>query len=442
MLSRFTFTEAGYQLTRNRGRSLIMVCVSLLLCGCIAFYLGNVASSQQALGNINESTPAVVNICNAFGDSMENLSISPVYTDLLLMSWDMKDVQFTSQAAGALSEEMKGRDPRFFSGGDTEILAINCLEAAGLSDESHITFLEGYDSTFLAGNEPLCILGSEYAKNNGIEMGDEISPQIYARKYNSNGAPVYFALFDGDTWGGDDYETPPEWTLRVVGIFDHKLAPKRPADMYLPVQWMRETMDEQDLPFDDYTHRLVPFSYTTFRCSLVDSMRLNEFKLKLMELGFGIPYYKLASGQSDATSRTAGTAIWMEDEDFIKTAEKLAENIRLYKAFMIPFFLVVVLLVTMAVLLVLRGAQRDMAVALSLGRPRRTITAVHLMASMGAQGLGCLLALPVIVLAAGLSAPMGLGVCGAFMLCAVMGDLIGLWRLLRFDPMDLLTRVD
>lgn len=442
MLSRFTFTEAGYQLTRNRGRSLIMVCVSLLLCGCIAFYLGNVSSSQQALDNINESTPAVVNICNAFGDSMEDLSISPVYTDLLLMSWEMKDVQFTSQAAGALSEEMKGRDPRFFSGGDTEILAINCLEAAGLADESHMTFLEGYDSGFLAGNEPLCIVGSEYAKNNGIELGDEIGLQIYARKYNSSNAPVYFALFDGDTWGGDDYETPPEWKLRVVGIFDHKLAPKRPADMYLPVQWMRETMDEQELPFDDFTHRLVPFSYTTFRCSLVDSMRLNEFKLKLAELGFGIPYYKLASGQSDATSRTAGTAIWMEDEDFIKTAEKLAENIRLYKAFMIPFFLVVVLLVTMAVLLVLRGAQRDMAVALSLGRPRRTITAVHMMASLGAQGLGCLLALPVIVLATGLSAPMGLGVCGAFMLCAVMGDLLGLWRLLRFDPMDLLTRVD
>lgn len=439
----FTFTETGYQLFRNRGRSAIMACVSLLLCGCVAFYLGNIASSERALESISESTPAIVNICDPYGDTKENLSIDPVYTDLLLSNWDMKDVQFTSQACGSISEEQKQRSPRFFSGGDTEMLGINCLEAAGLPDDSHITFLEGYDSGFFAGNEPLCIVGGEYAKNNGITLGDEISMQIYARKYDSYGAPTYFAMYDSDTWGGDDYETPPEWTLRVVGTYDTKLNPARKADLYLPVQWLRETIDGQDLPYNDYRHRLVKFSYTTFRCALVDSMRLNEFKLKLLELNFGMPFYvPNAPPASDFTSHTVGRSIWMEDEDFIKTAEKLAGTVRMYRAFMIPFFAVVVLLVTLAVILVLRGAQRDMAVALSLGRPKRTIACVHLMAALGAQLLGCLIALPVTAAMPGLGIGAGAAVCGAFMLCALIGDLLGLWGLLRFDPLELLTRTD
>lgn len=439
----FIFTETGYQLFRNRGRSILMACVSLLLCGCVAFYLGNITSSEEALASISENTPAIVNICNAYGDAKENLSIDPVYTDLLLMSWDVKDIQCTSQACGALSEEQKRSSPRFFSGGDTEMLGINCLEAAGLPDEGHITFLEGYDSGFFAGNEPLCIVGEEYAKRNGITLGDEISMQIFARKYDSYGAPRYFALYDGDTWGGDDFEAPPEWTLRVVGTYDTKLNPTREADLYLPVQWLRETMDGQDLPYNDYNHRFVKFSYNSFRCALADSMRLNEFKQKLMELNFGMPFYvPLGSGASDATSRTAGTSVWMEDEDFIKTAEKLAGTVRMYRAFMVPFFAVVVMLVTLAVILVLRGAQRDMAVALSLGRPKRTIAAVHLMAALGAQLLGCVIALPVMAAMPGLGIGAGAAVCGAFILCALIGDLLGIWGLLRFDPLELLTRTD
>lgn len=436
----FTFTEAGYQLFRNRGRSLLMLCVSLLLCGCIAFYLGNISSSERALDSISENTPAVVNICNPFGDTMEDLSIDTVRTDLLLMSWDMKDVQLTSQAAGAYSQEQKHCDPKYFSGGDTEMLGINCLEAAGAQDESRVSFMEGYDRSLFEGNEPLCIVSENYAEKFGLKAGDELSLQIYSRKYSSQKLPTYFALYDGDTWGGDDFETPPEWTLRIVGTFDHKLNARRQADLYLPVQWLRETMDEQDLPFTDFQHRFVKFTYNTFRCSLVDSMRLNEFKLKLMELGFGIPFYLPPSNQSDATSRTAGTSIWMEDEDFIKTAEKLAGTLRMYKAFMAPFFLVVILLVTLSVILVLRGAQRDMAVALSLGRPKKAIAAVHLMAALAAQLLGCLLALPVMGLTSGLGLGTGLMVCGAFALCALLGDLLGLWGLLRFDPLELLTK--
>ena len=114
----------------------------------------------------------------------------------------------------------------------------------------------------------------------------------------------------------------------------------------------------------------------------------------------------------------------------------------MYRTFMAPFFIVVVLMVTMAVVLVLRGARYDMAIALSLGRERRKIALVHMLASLAAQGLGCIIALPVIALPAGLGLGVGLLVCGSFLACALLGDMAGLFGLLRFDPMDLLIKTD
>ncbi len=440
---KFTVTEAGYQLTRNRGRSIIMLCVSLLLCGCIAFYLGSITTSERALRNINESNPAVVNICNPTGDSMENLVINTIHTDLLQAGWEMKDVRLTSQAAGAFSKEAREQDPKGFSGGDTKILGINCVEAMGTPDQRYITYMDGYDGSCFSGSEPLCIISEDYAGENNISPGDELSMPMYLCKYRSDRRPVYYPIFDSDTWGGDEFETPPDWTLKVVGTFSHKLGAYHQADVYLPVQWLRDTMDSQDLPFNDFRYsRLGKFSYNTFQCSPVDSMKLNEMKLKFLDMGFGIPFYMPISGQSDFVDFSAGRSIWMDDEDFIKTAEKLAGTVRMYKAFMAPFFLVVVLLVTLAVLLVLRGARRDMALALSIGREKRDIAFVHLLSSLSAQGLGCLIALPGVLLLARVDILTALIICGAFLLCAVIGDIMGLWGLLRFDALELLTKTD
>lgn len=428
---KFTVTEARYQLTRNRGRSVIMLCVSLLLCGCIAFYLGSITTSERALRNINESNPAVVNICNPTGDSMEDLVINTVHTDLLQAGWEMKDVRLTSQAAGAYSKEAREQDPKEFSGGDTKMLGINCVEAMGTPDLRYITYMDGYDGSCFSGSEPLCIISEDYARENDISPGDELSMPIYLCKYRSDRRPAYYPIFGSGTLGGDEFKTPPDWTLKVVGTFSHKLGAYHQADVYLPAQWLRDTMDS-----------IGDFSYSTFQCSPVDSMKLNEMKLKFLEMGFGMPFYMPVSGQSDFVDFSAGRSIWMDDEDFIKTAEKLAGTVRIYKAFMAPFFLVVVLLVTLAVLLVLRGARRDMALALSIGREKRDIAFVHLLSSLSAQGLGCLIALPGVLLLAGVDILTALIICGAFLLCAAAGDIIGLWGLLRFDAMELLTKTD
>ena len=51
---KFIFTESGYQLFRYRGRSVLLCCVSLLLCGCIAFYIGSLSSNQIGRASCRE----------------------------------------------------------------------------------------------------------------------------------------------------------------------------------------------------------------------------------------------------------------------------------------------------------------------------------------------------------------------------------------------------
>ncbi len=169
-------------------------------------------------------------------------------------------------------------------------------------------------------------------------------------------------------------------------------------------------------------------------------MNLNDFKASLDELGFTQPFKIQKFGEwGDNYDRSEGAAIMMDDEDFIKTAEKLGETIQQFQIFLFPFFGVVVGLVTLSIFLVLRGARRDMAISCSLGRPKGLIGAANLLAALGAELIGSLLVLPVMILLLGIPSGTALVVCLAFLACALVGDLAALCLLLRFDALSMLT---
>ena len=134
--------------------------------------------------------------------------------------------------------------------------------------------------------------------------------------------------------------------------------------------------------------------------------------------------------------------VYMDDEEFIRSAEKLGQSMRQYEMFLVPFFVVVVFLVTLAIFLVLRGCRRDMAIACSLGRPKAVTAFSTLMAALAAQLAGALLAVPVSMLMTGIGFGTALLVCGTFLLCALIGDIVGLIILLRFDALALLTATE
>lgn len=410
----FLITDAGYQLFRNKGRSLLLTCVSALLCGCAAFYMGSLLSSQRALATINQTTPAIVHITNQDADSIDNLSISYARADLLATT-SLQKILATCQAGGAFSQEAQAEDP--FNGGDTTIVGGTNLEALGIDSDKAFTYGEGYDSSLLDGNQGLCLLKEDYAQSHSLKVGDQIELPIHVVKYTSDRIPLYFFAGMGK--------------LIVAGTFPANTRTSQPADMFVPVQWLRELFE---------VNSSYPFDYNSFGGELADSMNLNEFKASLDELGFTQPFkIQNFSEWGDHYDRSEGAAIMMDDEDFIKTAEKLGENIQQFQVFLLPFFGVVVGLVALSIFLILRGARPYMAVACSLGRPKVLIGAANLLAALAAEFVGCLLVLPAMIFLLNIPAGTAVIVCLSYLACALVGDLAALCLLLRFDAMGMLT---
>lgn len=433
----FIFKEAGYQLFRNKWRSVLLVCVSLLLCGCIAFYLGNISANKKALDSLNESTPAKARISNLNADVFDNLTIAYTYGDLM-ENLGVGKVIATSEATCYMdpdllktAEEAEAQRQKAIAerksewvyvpdntpAGDTKIYGVTCWEATGLGREDSFTMLSGYDLSAMEGSEAVCLISDDFAEKHSLALGDTLDTTFSFVWYDSYRAPRY------------NYIGKAAW--KVIGTYPEKQKTDHRADLYVPIGWLRPNVEDKTM-----------FTYTSYTAYLADSMKLNEFKEKAGDfLGLGQPFY-LPDENVRIVNLSEARTLYMDDEDFIRTAEKLGQNIRQYEAFLIPFFVIVVFLVTLAIFLVLRGCRRDMAIACSLGRPKVKTGASVLMAALGAQLAGALLSVPLTVLLTGVGPGLALLVCGAFMACALIGDVVGLLFLLRFDALSLLIASD
>ncbi len=402
----FLFTEVKYHLLRGKGRSVLMVCIAALLLGAMGFYLSNIQTNQAALDNLAEKFPVTVKITSRDGSRQGGLNIDTQHFDGLSAA-GVHHVLCSSQASGAFGE--KARQEPDFDGGDTTLVGVNCEEALSI-DEEYLSYGEGWDASLFEGAENLCLVHEQYAEEHGIKVGDEISLPLYLLRW-----------YTGDV----TFDSIGEVSLKVVGLCSVQETLFEPTSLYVPVRWLRNMAEQAG----------VSFTYGSFSAELDDPMKLNEFKANLPKLGFMEPF-------EDANDRYAGDAISVEDELFIKTAVKLRENIRVFRAFLIPFFGLVILLAVLSTFLLLRGSRRDMALARSLGRPKAVSGFTHFLAVLAADLTGTLLALPIMLWVVGLTLPQAAMIIGLFLLCASVGAALALILLLRFQALALLTKVD
>lgn len=402
----FLLTEMKYHLLRGRGRSVLMVCIAALLLGVMGFYLGNIQINQAALGNLAEQIPVPITVTSRDGSKRSELNIYAVNFDKLVSS-HVEHVVCTAEAAGAFSEEARSADP--FTGGDTSIQAANCFEGFGLSEEL-FSFAEGYGPSLFEGTENLCVVNESFAQEHGIEEGEEFSLEIYLTKFS---------------FGGLVFHPVGEVTLKAAGFYTVSGSVSTPTSLFVPVGWFREVSEQAG----------VDFYYDSCKAVLSDPLQLNDFKKLLPKYGFMETF-------AGADGKYEGDAVVVEDELFIKTSVKLRENIRVFRAFLIPFFGLVILLAFLSTFLLLRGSRRDMALARSLGRPKAVSGFTHFLAVMAADLIGALLALPVMLWGVGISLPQAAVIVGLFLLCAAVGAALALVLLLRFRALALLTKVD
>lgn len=399
--------QIQWELFRKKMRSVLLVVLFALLVICMSFYIRNIRSTQAALDDLAEKLPVTVRIVSGDGSRQGGLNILESQF-LALSSAGVHDVRCTSSAAGAVGEDARAVDP--FAGGDTSIAGANCIEATGIAPSS-FAFADGYGpSLFSGGPEPVCVVYKGFADEHGLSLGDSVTFPMYKVSRKSNGLS-FLPLGDVE--------------LKVVGTFDALAASGEPTSMYVPIAWMQEATKNAG----------VEFTYGTTSATLDDPMRLNAFKASLQEGGF-------QEIDPEASGQYGGSAVSVDDEQFVRTAEQLLQNLSLFQSFFVPFLLLLAGLAALVIFLVLRSTSRDMAVANSLGVPKRALFAVFFAAVFLLCILSCALASPVLVFAAGLSAGETLAVCGLFLVCAVVGIVPALLSILRFNTLDMLTKVD
>ncbi len=395
-----------YQLWRNKGRTLLLACAAALMAAALALYLGSIRQSEKALESLGENVPVNVRITTRDGTRSEGLAIVSKYYDVL-QDAGVRDVLATCSLAGAYGKEAREQNP--FVGGDTIIVGANCMAARPMKGVE-FAYLPGEDESFLEGMEPKCLLDAVYAERNAIKAGDDIS------------MPMYLST---QTMG---YIDLGEMKAKVIGTYETEDKTEHPISMLVPAGWLRSEADKAGKKI---------FLYDSLSAVVSDPLRLNEFKAALTEGGFAEPV-KVDEEVGDTTGDSAS----VEDKLFIKAAMKIEENTKAYKAFLAPFFALMIGLITLVIFLTLRNARKDMAVAISLGQGRGIVAFSHLAAVMAADLLGCAVALPVMTFAAGLPVVTALSICGIFLLCALLGTALALVFLLRFDALSLLVKVD
>lgn len=396
-------TELKYQLFRNKGRSILLMFTSLCLLSALVFYLSGIQTNQANLDGLGDKIPVKVQVVTADGSRSSGLFVHESKYDQLI-STGVRDVRATTTAAGALSEAAKLQSP--FMGGDVTILGLNSIRAMPLSHVDY-TYEAESNEAFFESDKPYCVLDEGLAEENGFAIGDSIT------------LPVYFYL-----QGLGEYLEMGEKTLTVAGTFSTRQTCE--FSMLVPAGWLRAEANAQEMTY---------FGYDSLSMVVDDPLHLNEFKDRLTEADM-----KEVVPKSDDSF--TGAAAVVEDEIYTKTANKFREILQVYQGFLIPFFLLIAGLSCLVIFLVLRGSRREMAIASSLGKTKVQIHLTYLVEILILYVVGCAAALPCILFLSGIGISGAMAAIGIFLCCGVVGAFFALLLLLRFDPMELLTKVD
>ena len=103
----FTLREAIRSLSHNRSRSALLLLCAALLCGCMAFYLGNIRANEEALERLAMTTPVKVWVASGNGERSSPLNIMERHMEAFTGNPYLTDFNVTALGAAALSQEAR-----------------------------------------------------------------------------------------------------------------------------------------------------------------------------------------------------------------------------------------------------------------------------------------------------------------------------------------------
>ena len=385
---------------RSPLKSILTIIFSISIIIFIGLYINNIKTLETSLKKLSQTIPVTGEICDISGSKTTGLEIDERKGNQIISSQYVVQAKYTIQVVASNINNQNNIS--------TTLMGCNSIDALPLLYDDNIDFMSGNDSSFLTDDKNNCIVEAEFAKQNNIVLGQEITFSLSIYKYDSG---VYLT------------DNIDNIKMNVIGIYDYNSATN--TSIIVPVKSLARLVKESGNEV----------FYDSLKFELKDPGKLNEFKQDVKNIGF-------SNINSQSVQSVAGNSLIVYDNIYIENASNILDALQMYRLFEIPFIILMFVLYVLVIFLLIKNKQLEMAISLSLGQSKKAVNFNLFLEIEILSILGCLLGVLALVLITDIEIFSLLMIFFGFLILSILGIMLVIKLLMNFDIMQLLSKTD
>ncbi|OUQ08540.1 hypothetical protein B5E92_03770 [Erysipelatoclostridium sp. An15] len=385
---------------RSPLKSILTIIFSISIIIFIGLYINNIKTLETSLRKLSQTIPVTGEICDISGSKTTGLEIDERKGNQIIFSQYVVQAKYTIQVVANNINNQNNIS--------TTLMGCNSIDALPLLYDDNIDFMSRNDSSFLTDDKNNCIVEADFAKQNNIVLGQEITFSLSIYKYDSG---VYLT------------DNIDNIKMNVIGIYDYNSATN--TSIIVPVKSLARLVKESGNEV----------FYDSLKFELKDPGKLNEFKQDVKNIGF-------SNINSQSVQSVAGNSLIVYDNIYIENASNILDALQMYRLFEIPFIILMFVLYVLVIFLLIKNKQLEMAISLSLGQSKKAVNFNLFLEIEILSILGCLLGVLALVLITDIEIFSLLMIFFGFLILSILGIMLVIKLLMNFDIMQLLSKTD
>lgn len=385
---------------RSPLKSILTIIFSISIIIFIGLYINNIKTLETSLRKLSQTIPVTGEICDISGSKTTGLEIDERKGNQIISSQYVVQAKYTIQVVASNINNQNNIS--------TTLMGCNSIDALPLLYDDNIDFMSGNDSSFLTDDKNNCIVEADFAKQNNIVLGQEITFSLSIYKYDSG---VYLT------------DNIDNIKMNVIGIYDYNSATN--TSIIVPVKSLARLIKESGNEV----------FYDSLKFELKDPGKLNEFKQDVKSIGF-------SNINSQSVQSVAGNSLIVYDNIYIENASNILDALQMYRLFEIPFIILMFVLYVLVIFLLIKNKQLEMAISLSLGQSKKAVNFNLFLEIEILSILGCLLGVLALALITDIEIFSLLMIFFGFLILSILGIMLVIKLLMNFDIMQLLSKTD
>lgn len=385
---------------RSPLKSILTIIFSISIIIFIELYINNIKTLETSLKKLSQTIPVTGEVCDISGSKTTGLEIDERKGNQIISSQYVVQAKYTIQVVANNINNQNNIS--------TTLMGCNSIDALPLLYDDNIDFMSRNDSSFLTDDKNNCIVEAEFAKQNNIVLGQEITFSLSIYKYDSG---VYLT------------DNIDNIKMNVIGIYDYNSATN--TSIIVPVKSLARLVKESGNEV----------FYDSLKFELKDPGKLNEFKQDVKSIGF-------SNINSQSVQSVAGNSLIVYDNIYIENASNILDALQMYRLFEIPFIILMFVLYVLVIFLLIKNKQLEMAISLSLGQSKKAVNFNLFLEIEILSILGCLLGVLALVLITDIEIFSLLMIFFGFLILSILGIMLVIKLLMNFDIMQLLSKTD